>query len=162
MILTEEKIAVSIEMLHRAGMTRGSQIGIPTQNGLDWKELEDLAESDYDALENYFLSPNQQSTDDPYQKLFHILQAHGVIATQSEMDEIAAACAPLQAKQECSDELAALLINLRTSQRSYFAAAHGTLAKQTALQESKKYEKELDAFLKARAEAKADPQTKLF
>ncbi len=53
---------------------------------------------------------------------------------------------------ECNDFLANLLENLRHYQKQFFSAKPGTLERQTALIESKRLEKELDAFLKARRE----------
>lgn len=63
---------------------------------------------------------------------------------------------------ECSDELATLLENLRNAQKGFFAAKQGTLQRQNHLKESKRLEKELDAFLLHRNAEKADTQTKLF
>lgn len=57
----------------------------------------------------------------------------------------------------CSDALADLLTNLRAEQKGFFAAQPGTLTRQQHLQESKRLEKELDQFLKARQEAKNAP-----
>ncbi len=55
---------------------------------------------------------------------------------------------------ECSDLLANLLENLRYYQKKFFASQPGTLERQTALQESKRLEKELDNFLQRRKEEK--------
>lgn len=63
---------------------------------------------------------------------------------------------------ECSDDLAYMLEALRENQKAFFAAKPGTIDRQAALQNSKYYEKELDAFLQRRAKEKADTQTKLF
>ena len=54
----------------------------------------------------------------------------------------------------CSDLLANLLENLRHYQKKFFASSPGTLERQTALQESKRLERELDQFLKKRKEEK--------
>lgn len=63
---------------------------------------------------------------------------------------------------ECSDELATLLENLRAEQKGFFASKAGTLTRQQHLENSKRLEKELDAFLLRRKAEKADTQTKLF
>lgn len=55
---------------------------------------------------------------------------------------------------KCSDDLATLLTNLRAEQKGYFAAKFGTEVKINHLKESKRLEKELDQFLKARKEEK--------
>ena len=65
-------------------------------------------------------------------------------------------------KYECNNDLANLLETLRTEQKGFFAAKQGTLQRQNHLQESKRLEKELDAFLQQRAKEKAETQTKLF
>ena len=62
----------------------------------------------------------------------------------------------------CSNDLADLLTNLRAEQKGFFAAKQGTLQRQNHLKESKRLEKELDAFLQQRAKEKAETQTKLF
>jgi hypothetical protein len=59
---------------------------------------------------------------------------------------------------QCSDDLAKLLNDLRTAQKSYFTLPQGTLDKTRALQESKRLEGELDKFLKDRK----NPQQSLF
>lgn len=63
---------------------------------------------------------------------------------------------------ECTDDLATLLENLRYYQTRFFKSQPGTHERQTALQESKRLERELDAFLQRRKAQKADSQTKLF
>lgn len=57
MIITDEKITVTLEMLQQNSMTRGeNEVGIPTQDGgLEWKSFDDLTESDFDTIENYFI-----------------------------------------------------------------------------------------------------------
>ena len=55
----------------------------------------------------------------------------------------------------CSDDLAALLENLRANQSLFFRTKNGTIDHANAFQESKRLEKELDQFLKARKEEKA-------
>lgn len=55
---------------------------------------------------------------------------------------------------KCSDDLANLLTNLRAEQKGFFAAKQGTLQRQNHLHESKRLEKKLDKFLKARKEEK--------
>ena len=57
MIITDEKITVTLEMLQQNNMTRGeNEVGIPTQEGeLEWKSFDDLTERDFDAIENYFI-----------------------------------------------------------------------------------------------------------
>ena len=57
MILTEEKITVTYDMVEKAGMTRGAQFGIPDGNGgLVWKDWLEIEHSDLDKIENYFLN----------------------------------------------------------------------------------------------------------
>lgn len=61
-------------------------------------------------------------------------------------------------KLQCSDDLAAMLKDLRAAQKSYFTLPQGTLDKTRALQESKRLEALLDKFL----EDRANPQQSLF
>lgn len=56
---------------------------------------------------------------------------------------------------DCTPDLLDLLRNLRTAQKKFFASKAGSFEKATALQESKRLEKELDLFL----EAKSTPPT---
>lgn len=58
--LTEEKIKVTHLMMDDAGLTRGSQYGIPynpqnISDGVTWKNAAYLDEEDYDKLEDYFI-----------------------------------------------------------------------------------------------------------
>ena len=96
-----------------------------------------------------------------YQKLFNLMSdRYGVDLLQTEMDDIATACLPLFSlpkSQECSETLATLLESLRANQRAFFTSAPGSLARQTALHESKRLEKELDRFLDARKKAVNEP-----
>lgn len=65
-ILTDNKIEVSLQMMQDANMHRGSgsagsQFGVPIdptepKHGLSWKNLFDLTEADYDRIEQYFLN----------------------------------------------------------------------------------------------------------
>lgn len=91
-----------------------------------------------------------------YQTLFNVLTRYGLTLTQSEMDEIADAAKPLFG-YECSHSLADLLERLRKNQKDFFGAQPGSLARQTALHESKRLEKQLDAFLQKRCENAAKP-----
>lgn len=57
MIVTQEKITVTKEMMDKAGMTRGAQYGVPDGNGgLRWKVLWDMGDADFDAIEEYFIN----------------------------------------------------------------------------------------------------------
>ena len=61
MLITNEKIEVTEQMMQKANMTRGNQLGIPVdlQNlslGLRWKSPGELTNNDFDMLEAYFLS----------------------------------------------------------------------------------------------------------
>jgi hypothetical protein len=56
MIITDEKIKVTWQMLQAANMTQFGKIGVPNpEGGLIWKAPEDLEENDFDAIEEYFL-----------------------------------------------------------------------------------------------------------
>lgn len=63
---------------------------------------------------------------------------------------------------ECSDDFAEMLEQMRAEQKGFFASKPGTLTRQQYLENSKRLEKELDAFLLRRKAEKADTQTKLF
>lgn len=58
MQITNDKIEVTHQMMENEGMIRDSQFGIPVDNngGLKWKDLIDLQDSDFDKIEEYFLS----------------------------------------------------------------------------------------------------------
>ncbi len=62
MIITDEKITVTLEMLEAENMTRGeNEIGVPKDpndqsRGFTWKTFDDLSEADFDTLETYFLN----------------------------------------------------------------------------------------------------------
>jgi hypothetical protein len=58
---------------------------------------------------------------------------------------------------ECNDQLAVLLENMRRNQRAFFKSKPGSAEKMMALQESKRLEKELDAFIDARKKAVNEP-----
>lgn len=56
MLITGE---VTIEMMERNNMTRSDQLGIPKDpldpsKGLVWKDIFDLSDDDFDAIEKYF------------------------------------------------------------------------------------------------------------
>ncbi len=60
MILTEQKITVTHEMMLQNGMSRHDQYGIPADSndpnrGLIWKTIMEMEDSDFDVLEEYFL-----------------------------------------------------------------------------------------------------------
>lgn len=60
MIITNEKIEVSFQMMNSAGMTRGCQFGIPVNQsnkfaGLRWKNFIEMTDEDFDKIEEYFL-----------------------------------------------------------------------------------------------------------
>lgn len=63
---------------------------------------------------------------------------------------------------ECSDDLAEMLERMRAEQKAFFNSKFGTTEKVAALINSKRLEKELDAFLQRRTAEKVDIQTKLF
>ena len=189
MIVTNEKIEVTLEMLEHAGMFRSpNECGVPVDaddtQGLEWVSFDDLTEAHYDRLESYFLKnrgyysqgiPNQPEHErEPSQRLMkttpdtgdtrfplwkHLSEQHGLILTQSEIDEIALLAksifAPGPKQLECSDAMADLLETLRRNQRAFFASQVGSLARSTALQESKRLEKEIDKFLQERKAPKA-------
>ena len=61
MLITDEKIKVTLSMLEEANMTRRDQIGIPVDaidasRGLVWKKLLVLQDEDFDKLEEYFIN----------------------------------------------------------------------------------------------------------
>lgn len=62
---------------------------------------------------------------------------------------------------ECSDDFAEMLEWMRAEQKGFYASKPGTLQRQNHLIESKRLEKELDAFLQRRKAEKADAQLKL-
>lgn len=60
MILTNEKIEVTHQMMERNNMTQFGKYGIPVEpkdpsKGLRWKKWADLEDADFDKLEEYFL-----------------------------------------------------------------------------------------------------------
>jgi hypothetical protein len=60
MIITNEKIKVTSEMMQKHNMTIVNNFGIPvdpknTKKGLNWKSLSDLEDSDFDKIEEFFL-----------------------------------------------------------------------------------------------------------
>lgn len=59
MTVTNNKINVTLNMLVDAGMTKVTEIGVPTENGLIWKGFYDLEEKDFDAIEEYFIKKNK-------------------------------------------------------------------------------------------------------
>ncbi len=68
MLLTQEKIKVTSEMLEDDEMMEGNAVAIPIdpknpEKGLNWKNLGDLEEEDFDALESYFIHKNQKETN---------------------------------------------------------------------------------------------------
>ncbi|MGI4873203.1 MAG: hypothetical protein ACRYFX_18740 [Janthinobacterium lividum] len=59
-VLTDEKIPVTMKMLEQANMARHGQIGVPVDlndlaKGLRWLDMSQLQNDDYDTLEEYFL-----------------------------------------------------------------------------------------------------------
>jgi hypothetical protein len=60
MLLTREKIEVTEEMMHKSGLSKfifNGSIGIPQKNGeIIWKHILEVSETDYDLIEDYFLS----------------------------------------------------------------------------------------------------------
>lgn len=61
MILTEEKITVTHEMMLKNGMSKFDKYGVPADpndpgKGLKWKTIMELEDSDFDAIEEYFLN----------------------------------------------------------------------------------------------------------
>jgi hypothetical protein len=60
MIVTNEKIEVTHQMLVRNNMVRGDQYGVPVDPknpslGLSWKYIALMSDQDFDAIENYFI-----------------------------------------------------------------------------------------------------------
>lgn len=62
MLITNEKIDVTLDMMNNANMTRmtpqGLQLGVPVdKGGLSWKTLAsgELQDSDFDKIEDYFI-----------------------------------------------------------------------------------------------------------
>lgn len=56
MIITEEKVRVTYDMMAAAGMTKLNTFGVPDgKDGLVWKPLIDLTENDYDKIEDFFI-----------------------------------------------------------------------------------------------------------
>lgn len=60
MVITDEKITVTHEMMVENQMTRGNQYGIPVDpkdpvRGLRWKTLFQMGDEDFDSIEAYFI-----------------------------------------------------------------------------------------------------------
>lgn len=194
MIVTNEKIEVTLEMLEHAGMFRSpNECGVPVDaddtQGLEWVSFDDLTEAHYDRLESYFLKnrgyysqgiPNQPEHErEPSQRLMkttpdtgdtrfplwnHLAEQHGLILTESEVDEIVKLTAEISPSPkldpnriECSDAMANLLTELRNSQKGFFRTK-----KSEFLQESKRLEREVDAFLQKRKAQKSPDAFDLF
>lgn len=162
MIITDTRIKVTLDMLKEADLFREpNEIGVPDRAGtVVWVHFDDLQNTEYDALEEYFETKYPEMRD-RYQPLFDLMSGdYDLTLTAGEMDEIAIAAkgilagpdkpVPDPAKLECSDALADLLETLRRNQRAFFASQPGSLVRQTALQESKRLEKALDEFLQER------------
>jgi len=107
----------------------------------------------------------------------HMQSEHNLILLESELEDIVRLATPtLQPEQKvptypgkmpeppmwCSSALAALLEDLRRNQKAFFGSKPGSEEKATALQESKRLEKELDKFLQERKAGKAEPAPDLF
>ena len=65
MILTDEKIKVTDQMLTASGMARVNKYGIPKDTkdlskGLVWKLVTDLTDEDFDKLEEYFINKSNK------------------------------------------------------------------------------------------------------
>lgn len=65
-IVTENKIKVTLLMMEDANMTRVGQLGVPVDpkdknQGLRWKTWAQMEDADYDAIEEYFLNKKTQS-----------------------------------------------------------------------------------------------------
>ena len=61
MIVTDNKIIVEHSTMEESNMTRGDQYGIPKNPknpslGLIWKDIFEMNDSDFDAIEEYFLN----------------------------------------------------------------------------------------------------------
>jgi hypothetical protein len=61
MLITGE---VTLDMMAQANMTRGTQLGVPKDpldpsKGLVWKDIHDLSDEDFDAIEMYFKRKKQ-------------------------------------------------------------------------------------------------------
>jgi hypothetical protein len=64
-VLTDEKIKVTMDMLSDNDMINGGRIGVPADatepnKGLVWKNLDELQNEDFDAIEDYFLNHSKQ------------------------------------------------------------------------------------------------------
>lgn len=60
MIITNEKIEVTHQMLVRNNMVRDNQYGVPVDpknpsNGLSWKYIGLMTDEDFDKIEEYFI-----------------------------------------------------------------------------------------------------------
>jgi hypothetical protein len=66
MIITNEKIEVTLEMMENNNMINDELIGIPSDPhnpgmGLAWKEMHEISDSDFDKIEEYFLLKLRQA-----------------------------------------------------------------------------------------------------
>jgi len=92
------------------------------------------------------------------QRLFSYLSQE-LGATTTQLAEIAAICGETT---PCSPPAFHMIKSMRTAQKNYFATPYGSFAKTQALEESKKYEKQVDAFIEAQEAKQNDPQLSLF
>ena len=59
MILSDNKIEVTEQMMKDEGFVHNNQVGIPCQDGvLIWKLSSELTDKDFELIERYFLNKN--------------------------------------------------------------------------------------------------------
>lgn len=64
MILTDNKIEVTHQMMEVNNMTKGNKYGIPINpnnpsSGLCWKSIIEINDNDFDLIEEYFIIKNK-------------------------------------------------------------------------------------------------------
>lgn len=64
MIITNDKIEVTWEMMTRANMTRGTQFGVPVDpsnpsKGLEWIAMFSMKDEHYERIEEYFFQKQE-------------------------------------------------------------------------------------------------------
>ena len=68
MILTEENIKVTHEMMVESNMTKFGKYGVPVdpdkpELGLSWKNILSMSDEDFDKIEKYFLSKESKDSE---------------------------------------------------------------------------------------------------
>ncbi len=65
MVVTDNKITVTFDMMQRANMVRFNLLGVPVdpdnpKKGLRWVSISDITDEDFDKIEQYFLNKQKE------------------------------------------------------------------------------------------------------